>query len=213
MPLVILTKADLVDDVEPSLAAVRAIAPGVDVLPLSIVSGDGLDLLRARLTSGVTAALLGSSGVGKSTLVNALLGTERQRTADVRDNGTGRHTTTHRELLELPSGASLIDTPGMRELQLWSADDGFEHAFDDIATLADGCHFRDCVHDSEPGCAVRAAVERGELDSSRLTSWHELRRELAYLERRQDAAAAAAMRNLSKSAQKLLRERLREKRG
>jgi len=210
-PLVVLTKCDLVENPNAEVASVRTVAPGVDVLAISTMTGAGLSEIRALFQPGITAVLLGSSGVGKSTLVNALLGAERQRTADVRDDGAGRHTTTHRELLELPGGALLIDTPGMRELQLWSASDGFESAFDDIASLAAECRFRDCAHDTEPGCAVRAAVERGSLDESRLASWHDLRRELAYLERKQDAAAAAAMLGQTKSVTRLLRDRLKEK--
>jgi len=211
VPLVLVTKADLVDDTEPALATVRAIAPGVDVLAVSTYTGTGMDELRARLQPGITAVLIGSSGVGKSTLVNALLGAERQRTADVREGGGGRHTTTHRELLDLPGGGFLIDTPGMRELQLWSADEGFESAFDDVAELAEQCRFRDCAHESEPGCAVLAAVERGALDAARLDSWHRLRRELAYLERRQDAAATAALRKEIKRLIVAGRKRIREK--
>ena len=210
-PLVLLTKSDLVENPDAEVSSVRTVAPGVDVLAISTMTGAGVDALRARLQPGITAVLLGSSGVGKSTLVNALLGADRQRTAEVRDDGAGRHTTTHRELLELPGGASLIDTPGMRELQLWSASDGFESAFDDITSLAGECRFRDCAHESEPGCAVRAAIERGRLDESRLRSWHDLRRELAYLERKQDAAAAAAAHSQTKSVTRLLRDRLKEK--
>jgi len=211
VPLIVLTKADLVDDAEPTLAEVRANAPGVDVLAVSTLTGVGIADIAARLKPGATAALLGSSGVGKSTLGNALLGAERQRTADVRADGAGRHTTTHRELIDLPGGASLIDTPGMRELQLWTAGDGLESTFDDITELANECRFGDCAHRSEPGCAVRTAIERGELDPARLVSWNDLRRELAYLERRQDAAANAAARNYAKSMVRLLRGRLREK--
>jgi ribosome biogenesis GTPase / thiamine phosphate phosphatase len=211
VPLVILTKADLVDDPELAIADVHTVAPGVDVLAISTLTGEGVDELRSRLQPGTTAVLIGSSGVGKSTLVNALLGEDRLRTGAVRDDGAGRHTTTHRELLELPGGASLIDTPGMRELQLWSSAEGFDAAFDDITALATECRFRDCVHDSEPGCAVRGAVELGALEESRLTSWHDLRRELAYLDRKQDAAAAAAMLSGTKSVTRLLRDRLKEK--
>lgn len=210
-PLVLLTKSDLVDDPAVSIAEVRTVAPGVDVIAISTLTGAGVDELRAKLQPGITAVLIGSSGVGKSTLVNALLGAERQRTADVRDDGAGRHTTTHRELLELPGGAALIDTPGMRELQLWSSNEGFETAFDDIASLGAECRFRDCAHDTEPGCAVRAAVESGALDASRLASWHHLKRELAFLERKQDAAAEAALQNQWKSAERLVRKRLKEK--
>lgn len=210
-PIVVLTKADLVEDPIPHITTVQAIAPGVDVFAVSTLTGLGVPELAARLSPGSTAVLLGSSGVGKSRLVNALLGSDRQRTSPVRSDGAGRHTTTHRELIELPNGASLIDTPGMRELQLWSADEGLESAFDDLAVLAHDCHFRDCVHDSEPGCAVRVAIEHGELGEDRLASWHALRRELAYLERRQDAAAASAARSHVKSLTRGQRGRLEEK--
>lgn len=210
-PIVVLTKADLVDDAAPAIGELRAIAPGVDVLVLSVVQGTGLDELRARLVAGTTAVIIGSSGVGKSTLINPLLGREQQRTSVVRDDGAGRHTTTHRELIELPNGAAVIDTPGMRELQLWTADDGLNAAFDDITRAAAACRFRDCRHEREPGCAVRDAVDRGRLSADRLESWKSLRRELAYLERRQDAAAAAQSRDHAKSLTRLLRARLQDK--
>jgi ribosome biogenesis GTPase len=211
MPIVVLTKADLVADPDPFATQVRSVALGVDVLVVSTLSGAGLDEVVARLAPGITAVLLGSSGVGKSTMVNALLGEDRQRIGDVRDDGAGRHTTTHRELIDLPSGASLIDTPGMRELQLWSASDGLEETFRDITALAGECRFRDCGHETEPGCAVLAALQRGALDAARFESWRGLQRELAYLERRQDAAAASAARASAKSMQHALRDRLREK--
>jgi ribosome biogenesis GTPase len=171
----------------------------------------GLTNLRDRITPGSTAVILGSSGVGKSTLVNALLGIERQRTSSTRRDGAGRHTTTHRELFELPNGGCLIDTPGLRELQLWTADDGVDSAFQEIGDLARGCRFRDCAHEAEPGCAVRAAVTGGSLDAARLESWRALRRELAALERRQDARAAIEARGHAKSMERLLRQRLRDK--
>jgi ribosome biogenesis GTPase len=211
LPVVLITKADLVSAPEEFVRDVRALAIGVDVLAVSTVSGVGVDAIRAMLSPGVTAALLGSSGVGKSTLVNALGGDELQRVAEVRDDGRGRHTTTHRQLIDLPGGGTLIDTPGMRELQLWSAAAGLEETFRDITELAAGCHYRNCAHATEPGCAVLAALARGELDAKRLGHWCELQRELAYLERRQDAAAAAAARSYAKSMQHALRERLRDK--
>jgi ribosome biogenesis GTPase / thiamine phosphate phosphatase len=210
-PVVLLTKADLVDDANASIRDVRSVAPGVEVIAISAIDGTGVDAVAAMLGPGVTAVLLGSSGVGKSTLVNALLGEERQRVGEVRNDGRGRHTTTHRELIELPGGASLIDTPGMRELQLWSAADGIEETFRDIALLAEECRFRDCAHVTEPGCAVIAALEHGALDPARLESWRALHRELAYLERRQDAAALAAAKAYAKSMQHALRDRLRDK--
>ncbi|HTE43804.1 MAG TPA: ribosome small subunit-dependent GTPase A [Gemmatimonadaceae bacterium] len=211
IPVVVLTKADLVDDPTVHVVAVQAIAPGVDVFAASTVTGLGLSELAALLAPGTTAVLLGSSGVGKSTVVNALLGTDKQRTSAVRSDGAGRHTTTHRELIELPAGASLIDTPGMRELQLWTADDGLETAFDDISVLARDCRFGDCLHDTEPDCAVRSAIERGALDEARLASWRNLKRELAYLERRHDAAATAAARGQIKSLTRAARQRMKEK--
>jgi ribosome biogenesis GTPase len=141
------------------------------------------------------------------------LGVEHQRTAAVTAEGKGVHTTTHRELVRLANGALLIDTPGMRELQLWSADDGLDAAFADLDAFAAGCRFRDCVHDSEPGCAVRAAVESGELLAGRLEHWHQLRRELAYLARKQDERAMAEMRSRIRSLTRGLRTRLRDKYG
>jgi ribosome biogenesis GTPase len=210
-PVVLLTKADLVDAPDAFIRDARSVAVGVDVYAVSAVTGMGIDAVVEMLSANITAVLLGSSGAGKSTLVNALLGEARQRTADVRSDGAGRHTTTHRQLIDLPSGASLIDTPGMRELQLWSAADGLDEAFRDIASLAVECRFRDCAHATEPGCAVLAAVARGALDARRLENWRELGRELAYLERRQDAAAAASARAHAKSMQHALRTRLRDK--
>lgn len=210
-PVVLITKSDLVSAPDDFIRDVRAVAVGVDVVAVSTVSGAGIDAIRAMLSPGITAALLGSSGTGKSTLVNALAGETLQRVGEVRDDGAGRHTTTHRQLIDLPNGASLIDTPGLRELQLWSAAGGLEETFRDIAELAERCRFRDCTHASEPGCAVLAALERGVLDADRLHHWRELQRELAYLERRQDAAAAAAARAYAKSMQHALRDRLRDK--
>lgn len=210
-PTILLTKTDLVDDLEAFVHDIRSVALGVDILPVSVFTNAGLDALVARLIPGITAVLLGSSGTGKSTLVNALLGEDRQRVGALRDDGAGRHTTTHRELIDLPGGASLIDTPGMRELQLWSAADGLEETFRDISALAEECRFRDCAHETEPGCAVLAARDAGTLDVERLESWRALRRELAYLERRQDAAAAAAWKSFAKSGEHALRARMREK--
>jgi ribosome biogenesis GTPase len=210
-PVVVLTKCDLVDDANAAVAAVQRVALGVEVIAVSTVSMMNVDRLTSRIGPETTAVLLGSSGVGKSTLVNALLGVERQRTSDIRGDGTGRHTTTHRELVELPSGGYLIDTPGLREVQLWSADDGFERVFDDVESLAAGCRFADCAHDTEPDCAVLAAVGDGTLSAERLESWRALRRELAYLERKQDVAAAAAAKRHVKSLERLGRARLEEK--
>jgi ribosome biogenesis GTPase len=186
-PVVVLNKADLADDLEARIAEVEAVAPGVAVAALSARAGFGLDGLAPWLAPGKTVALLGSSGVGKSTLVNALLGEERQPTGEVReDDSRGRHTTTHRELVLLPGGAILIDTPGMRELQLWADESALAEAFPDVEALAAGCRFRDCRHDAEPGCAVLAAAGCGDLPPERLESWRKLQRELRWLAGKQD---------------------------
>ena len=180
-PVVLLSKLDLCADPEQRIADVEAVALGVPVHALSVVSGAGLAALERYLMPGRTLALIGSSGVGKSTLANKLLGGERLATSDIRESDQrGRHTTTARELFVLESGALLIDTPGMRELGLWDAAEGFSAAFDDIEALAMRCKFGDCRHEREPGCAIQAAVAGGALDEARLSSYRKLLRELAH---------------------------------
>jgi ribosome biogenesis GTPase / thiamine phosphate phosphatase len=183
-PVVVLNKADLCGDVEAAIAAVRQVAGAVPVVALSARTGAGLEALAAWLVPRRTLALLGSSGVGKSTLVNRLLGEERMKVAEVREHdGRGRHTTTTRELVILPSGALLVDTPGMREIGMLEDADALREAFADVAELASGCRFRDCRHDDEPGCAVTAAAQRGALDPPRLASYRKLRAELEAMAR------------------------------
>jgi ribosome biogenesis GTPase len=212
-PVIVLTKADLSDDVPGAIARVRASVHAPDVIAVSASTGEGIDHLAEYLVPGRTAVLLGSSGVGKSTLVNRLLGEAHLRTADVRGDGRGRHTTTHRELVTLANGALLIDTPGMRELQLWSADSGLDAAFADIDELAERCRFRDCGHNGEPGCAVAEAILGGELAADRLEHWRKLERELAYMALKQDERAASAERARIRSLMRSVRAHLRHKRG
>jgi len=193
-PVVVLSKADLATDLPARLADAASVAIGVPVLAVSARTGEGIDALRDYLGEGRTIALLGSSGVGKSTLVNQILGEDRQAVQAVRDDGRGRHTTTRRELIPVPGGGLLLDTPGMREIQLWDSEEGVERAFEDVTALAAQCRFNDCVHEHEPGCAVLAAIDAGTLAPERLESYRKLQRELAALERRGDPRAAAERR-------------------
>ncbi len=187
VPEIVLTKADRVEDPWEYVATVEAVAVGVPVHVVSGLTGQGCDALRARLQPGVTAVLIGSSGVGKSTLVNRFAGTDRMAVKETRaDDDEGRHTTSHRELIELPGGGLVIDTPGIRELQLWDAG-GIDEAFADVEDLAAACRFNDCSHESEPGCAVNAALESGALAQDRYDSWRKLQRELRAIAVRADA--------------------------
>ena len=185
-PVIVLAKSDLAGDVLVTVAEAEAIALGVPVHAVSSVSGEGLDALDPYLLPGQTVALLGSSGVGKSTLVNRLLGEDLLATAELRRDGRGRHTTTHRELVHLPGGALLLDTPGMRELQLWADESALDETFADVAELAQECRFSDCAHGQEPGCAVRAALDNGSLPQIRWESYSKLQRELRALAVKQD---------------------------
>lgn len=190
-PVVVLTKSDLCSDVGARTAEAEAVAGGSAVHAVSAVTGEGIAELRPYLDGNRTGALLGSSGVGKSTLVNQLCGRELLATASLRADGRGRHTTAHRQLVPLPGGGLILDTPGLRELQLWDSGEGLAETFGDIESLVLRCRFGDCLHDTEPGCAVKAALADGSLTAERLDSYRKLQRELQALEARGDPLARA----------------------
>ncbi|MEU9453919.1 ribosome small subunit-dependent GTPase A [Streptomyces sp. NPDC048277] len=212
-PLVALTKTDLVPDSTYLVADVEAAAPGARVLPVSAVTGEGIDALAGELAGG-TAALFGQSGAGKSTLVNALLGAEVQTRGEVRgSDGKGRHTTTARELLPLPGGGLIVDTPGLRGVGLWEADQGLSQVFAEIEELAARCRFHDCEHHAEPGCAVLAAVADGTLSHRRFESYRKLLRESAWIASRTDARLRAELAREWRRREAAGREMYERKRG
>jgi ribosome biogenesis GTPase len=216
IPVVVLNKADLSDDPMAAADSVRARLPMIDVVTVSALEETGLDALTPHLRPAQTVALIGSSGVGKSTLVNRLIGADVFKTSAVRDDdGKGRHTTTARHLVELPSGALLIDTPGMRELQPWADESAVSGAFADVVSLAEHCRFADCAHGGEPGCAVQDAVEAGQLDPDRLANFLRLGREAAYEARKHDKAAAAEhkrrWKQVHQAAKAMYRDRERDR--
>lgn len=211
-PVVILTKKDLAEQPDVVLADVEDVAMGVPVIPLSVVAGDGVDALQPYIGDGQTVALLGPSGVGKSTLINYWLGEERQTVQAIRDeDGRGRHTTTHREMFQIPSGALVVDIPGIREMGLW--DGGIETVFSDIDEVGEGCRFSDCRHADEPGCAVKEAILSGHLDADRLEQYEKMLRELAHVERKRSAKARQEERQLWKQRSRESRLNVRLKRG
>ena len=213
-PVIVLNKADIVDDAEAMADTVRAVAGGVPVHSVSCRVPGAVDVLRQYLGPGATGALLGSSGVGKSTIANRLIGHDLLRTQDVRESDSrGRHTSTARQLVLLPESGVLIDTPGMRELQLWDSGEAMSGAFSDIESLAHACRFRDCRHRKEPGCAVLAAVAAGGASAGRLAGYHKLQDEQAHQARQLDQRAQIDEKRRWKSATKALQKRVKEKDG
>jgi ribosome biogenesis GTPase len=211
-PVILLTKPDLAPDLAAQVAEVVTLAGDVPVHVINPKRSEGIELVAGHLAHGRTAALLGSSGVGKSTIINRLVGSDVQKTREVRDaDSKGRHTTTHRELVPLPGGGLIIDTPGMRELQLWEASEGVRETFEDVEALAGGCRFADCRHRDEPKCAVKEAVAAGTLAADRLQAYLALHEELAHLARQQDERALREQKRQSKVMGKALKQRLREK--
>ena len=208
LPVILLNKADLHSDVDDYVEQLKTIAKGVPIHVISAKDELGIDPVKAYLIPGQTCTLLGSSGAGKSTIINALLGYERFETGKVRETDSkGRHTTTFRELVVAPNGGLIIDTPGMRELQFWGESTSLEQSFEDVEALARQCKFRDCGHESEPGCAITAALRDGELEEERLTRYFKLQREIAHLERQEDAAARAKRKQGRKTFAKLIKNR------
>jgi ribosome biogenesis GTPase len=206
VPEIVLTKADLAADPAQVVAELQSVAVGVEIHVVGVGIIASVQQLRAQLRPGRTIALLGASGAGKSTLINTLADADLTATGEVRDyDHKGRHTTTSRELYQLPGGALVIDAPGLREFRIWSLDEGLGHTFPEIEELASACRFRDCQHESEPGCAVVAAAQSGAIEADRLASYRKLRAEAAYLERKSDHKAQAAAVAKHKTALKTLK--------
>lgn len=212
-PIIILSKSDLCDRLDDAINEVRSVARGVPVHAISVVTGAGLQDIAQYFKRGQTVALLGSSGVGKSSLINHLAGADRLKVQTVREHDDrGKHTTTHRELVLLPAGGLVLDTPGMRELQLWEGDESLQLVFDDIEALAGRCFFSDCSHHDERGCVVREALVAGTIDAERYQSYEKLQKELKYQARRRDKLSEILEKKKWKKLSRLATERARLKR-
>ena len=212
-PIIVLSKSDLCDRVAGAIDEVQAVARGVPIYAISVVTGSGLHDVAQYFKPGQTVALLGSSGVGKSTLINHFAGVDHLKVQTVRESDDrGRHTTTHRELVLMPAGGIVLDTPGMRELQLWDNNESLQLVFDDIETLAGRCFFSDCRHEDEPRCAVREALTAGTIDAGRYQSYEKLQKELKYVERKRDKQSEILEKKKWKKLSRLATERAREKR-
>lgn len=207
IPVVVLTKADCCDDVVEKMAIVYSTAPGVEVHTISCITGEGIEEIQKYFVQGKTVALLGSSGVGKSTLVNTLAGEDLLKTQSIReDDSRGRHTTTHRQLILLPKGGLILDTPGMRTLSLWDTDVGMEVMFGDVEELTALCRFHDCKHQNEPECAVREALDTGKLEIKRWESWLKLQKELVHLEAKKEGKQRLQEKQFGKQIAKFQKE-------
>ena len=212
-PVIVLSKADLCDEVEEQLTEIQTVAKNVPVHAISVIHQDGLEVLKPYFRHGRTVALLGSSGVGKSTLINHLIGRDIQKVREVREHdGRGQHTTTHRELILLPQGGLVLDTPGMRELQLWDGEESLHRAFNDIEELARSCYFSDCQHQDEPRCAVREALAEGRIEAARYQSYEKLQKELKHVALKQDANAQITEKKKWKKLSRLASQRAQTKR-